>query len=172
MSDPFLGEIRVFGFDFPPRGWANCAGQLLPISQNTALFSILGTSFGGDGRTTFALPNLQGTVRVHVGAGPGLTPRALGESGGTPEVTLSVAEMPAHSHAANCNSGLGTSYGPANNVWASDAGGASEYASAANIGMAPNALTPAGGGQPHDNRQPYLALNFCIALQGIYPPRA
>ena len=123
MSDPFLGEIRVFGFDFPPRGWANCAGQLLPISQNTALFSILGTSFGGDGRTTFALPNLQGTVPVHVGAGPGLTPRALGESGGTPEVTLSVAEMPAHSHAANCNSGLGTSYGPANNVWALDAGG-------------------------------------------------
>src|SRR5260370_37209204 len=172
MSDPFLGEIRVFGFDFPPRGWATCAGQLLSISQDTALFSILGASFGGDGRSTFALPNLQGTVPVHVGAGPGLTLRALGESGGTPEVTLSVAEMPAHSHTANCNSGLGTSYGPANNVWASDAGGASEYASAANVRMAANALTPAGGGQPHDNRQPYLALNFCIALQGIYPPRS
>jgi microcystin-dependent protein len=122
MSDPFVGEIRVFGFSYPPQGWAICAGQLLPISQNTALFSILGTSFGGDGRSTFALPNLQGIVPVHVGAGPGLTPRTLGEAGGTPEVTLSAAEMPAHSYAANCNSGPGTSYGPATNVWASDAG--------------------------------------------------
>ena len=123
MSDPFVGEIRVFGFNYAPDGWASCAGQLLPISQNTALFSILGTSFGGDGKSTFALPNLQGTVPVHVGAGLGLTPRVLGETGGTAEVTLSVAEMPAHSHTANCNSGSGTSYGPANNVWASDAGG-------------------------------------------------
>ena len=172
MSDPFLGEIRVFGFSYPPQAWANCAGQLLPISQNAALFSILGTSFGGDGRSTFALPNLQGIVPVHVGAGPGLTPRALGETGGTPEVTLSMTEMRAHSHAANCNSGPGTSYGPANKVWASDAGGASEYASGGNVPMAANALTPAGGGQPHDNQQPYLALNFCIALQGIYAPRA
>src|SRR6516164_8956248 len=122
MSDPFVGEIRVFGFNYPPDGWASCAGQLLPISQNTALFSILGTSFGGDGMSTFALPNLQGTVPVHVGAGLSLTPRVLGETGGTAEVTLSVAEMPAHSHTANCNSGSGTSYGPANNVWASDAG--------------------------------------------------
>jgi len=171
MSDPFLGEIRVFGFDYPPQGWANCAGQLLSISQNTALFSILGTSFGGNGTTTFALPNLPGNVPVHVGVGPGLTPRTLGEAGGTPEVTLDMGEMPAHSHAANCNSGPGTSYGPTNNVWASDAGGASEYASAANVQMAANALAPAGGGQPHDNQQPYLVLNFCIALQGIYPPR-
>jgi microcystin-dependent protein len=122
MSDPFLGEIGVFGFSYPPQGWAACTGQLLPISQNTALFSILGTSFGGDGRSTFALPNLQGIVPVHVGAGPGLTPRALGETGGTPEVTLSMTEMRAHSHAANCNSGPGTSYGPANNVWASGRG--------------------------------------------------
>src|SRR5690242_18351749 len=131
MSEPFIGEIRAFGFNFPPRGWAICAGQLLPIAQNTALFSILGTSFGGDGRTTFALPDLRGNAPLHIGTGNGLTPRQLGETGGTAQVSLSLAQMPAHSHAVNCNSGVGTSYIPSNNVWASDAGGAHEYAPAA-----------------------------------------
>ncbi len=172
MSEPFVGEIRVFGFNFPPIGWSSCAGQLLPISQNTALFSILGTNFGGDGRTNFALPNFQGKVPLHVGTGNGLSPRVIGETGGVAQVTLSVAQMPAHTHAVNCNSGSGTSYGPANNVWASNAGGANEYAATANAAMAANALSAAGGGQPHNNLQPYLALNFCIALQGIYPSRS
>jgi microcystin-dependent protein len=171
MSEPFLGEIRLFGFNFPPAGWATCAGQLLPIAQNTALFSILGTSFGGNGTTNFALPNLQGNVPLHVGSGRGLTPRTLGEIGGVPQVTLSMGQMPVHSHAANCNSGAGTSYGPANNVWASDAGGAREYAAAPNVTMAANALAATGGSQPHNNLQPYLAVNFCIALQGIFPSR-
>jgi len=171
MSEPFIGEIRVFGFNFPPRGWATCAGQLLPIAQNTALFSILGTNFGGNGTTNFALPNLQANVPLHVGAGPGLTPRTVGETGGVPQVTLNVAEMPAHTHAANCNSGHGTSYDPANAVWAADAGGAREYAAGSNVTMAANALAATGGGQSHSNLQPYLAVNFCIALQGIYPPR-
>jgi len=171
MSEPFIGEIRVFGFNFPPVGWATCAGQLLPIAQNTALFSILGTNFGGNGTTNFALPNLQANVPLHVGAGPGLTPRTVGETGGVPQVTLNVAEMPAHTHAANCNSGHGTSYDPANAVWAADAGGAREYAAGSNVTMAANALAATGGGQSHSNLQPYLAVNFCIALQGIYPPR-
>ena len=171
MSEPFIGEIRVFGFNFPPRGWAACAGQLLPIAQNTALFSILGTNFGGNGTTNFALPNLQANVPLHVGSGPGLTPRTVGETGGVPQVTLNVTEMPAHTHAANCNSGAGTSYDPANAVSAGDAGGAREYAAASNVTMAANALAATGGGQSHSNLQPYLAMNFCIALQGVYPPR-
>jgi microcystin-dependent protein len=172
MSEPFIGEIRVFGFNFPPLGWATCAGQLLPISQNTALFSVIGTYFGGNGTSNFALPNLQGNVPVHVGTGPGPTPRSIGETGGASQVTLNVAEMPAHSHPADCNSGAGTSYGPANNVWASDAGGASEYAATPTVALAANALAAAGAGQPHDNMQPYLAVNFCIALQGVYPARS
>jgi len=172
MSEPFIGEIRVFGFNFPPIGWATCAGQLLPISQNTALFSILGTYFGGDGRSNFALPNLQGNVPLHVGSGSGLTPRTVGETGGAPQVTLTQVEMPAHAHSANCHSGNGTSYGPANNVWATDAGGGSEYAAAPNTTMAANALSVTGGSQAHNNMQPYLAMNFCIALQGIFPSRS
>lgn len=172
MSEQFIGEIRVFGFNFAPVGWAICAGQLLPIAQNTALFSILGTNFGGDGVRTFALPNLQGNVPMHVGQGNGLTPRTVGETGGSATVTLNTAQMPAHNHAATCNNGNGTNYGPANNVWAADAGGASEYAPAANTPMAAGALSPAGGGGAHDNMQPYVALNFCIALQGIFPSRS
>ena len=172
MSEPFIGEIRSFGFNFPPRGWAFCAGQLLPISQNTALFSILGTTYGGDGRTTFGLPNLQGNVPIHQGAGPGLTPRSLGEMGGEEAVALNLGQMPSHSHAANCNSGAGNNYGPTNNYWAADGGGANEYSPGGGAQMAANALGSAGRSTAHNNMQPFLAVNLCIALQGIYPSRS
>lgn len=172
MADPFLAEIKIFGFNFPPRNWAFCAGQLLPISQNTALFALVGTQYGGDGRTTFGLPNLQGIVPIHQGNGPGLSPRVVGQTGGVETVTLSVAQMPAHTHAAVCNSAPGNDYGPANDVWAQDAGGGNEYAAAASGQMNTAALTPAGGGQPHNNLQPFLSINYCIALAGIFPPRS
>jgi microcystin-dependent protein len=171
MSDPFIGEIRVFGFNFPPTGWAVCNGQLLPIAQYAALFSVLGTQYGGNGTSNFALPNFQGSVALHQGAGPGLTPRVVGETGGAGTVTLTTAQLPAHSHAAACNNGNGTAYGPAGNVWATDAGGAREYAPSGNATMATAALAATGGNQPHDNMQPSLAVNYCIALVGIYPSR-
>jgi microcystin-dependent protein len=171
MSDPYIGEIRAFGFNFAPVNWATCTGQLLSISQYTALFSILGTQYGGNGTTNFALPNLQGNVPLHQGEGPGLTPRTVGETGGEATVTLTAAQMPAHNHVAACNSGNGTAYAPGGNVWATDAGGANEYAPAGNAAMAPSALSATGGNQPHDNMQPSLAINYCIALAGIFPPR-
>ena len=171
MSEPFIGEIRPFGFNFAPKGWALCAGQLLSISQNTALFSILGTMYGGDGKTTFALPDLRGVVPLHAGNGPGLTPRSVGETGGSESVTLNVAQIPAHNHVANANGGPGNQYGATNNFWAADAAGGKEYAAAGNAQMAADALAPAGGGGPHNNLQPYLAVNYCIALTGIYPSR-
>ena len=172
MSDQFVAEIRIFGFNFPPVGWAFCAGQLLPISQNTALFSLVGTYYGGDGKTTFGLPNLAGLVPVHQGQGPGLSPRALGETGGAETVTLASGQMAAHTHGAACNTANGNDYGPAGDVWAKDAGGGNEYAAAASGQMNAASLTPAGGGQAHNNLQPYLSLNYCIAMQGIYPPRS
>jgi microcystin-dependent protein len=171
MSDPYIGEIRAFGFNFAPVNWAVCAGQLLPISQNPALFSILGTQYGGNGTTNFALPNLQGNVPLHQGEAPGLTPRIVGETGGETTVTLTVAQIPAHTHAAACNSGNGTAYTPGGNVWATDAGGAKEYAATGTATMAASALAATGGNQPHDNMQPSLAINYCIALAGIFPPR-
>ena len=171
MSNPFVAEIRIFPFNFAPRGWAFCDGQILPISQNTALFSLLGTTYGGDGKSNFALPNLQGSTPMGVGQGPGLTLRDLGETGGTAEVSLLVSEIPAHTHTANCNSGMGDQYAPPGNFWATDAGGNDEYAATANNVMASNAVGIAGGSLPHNNLQPYLVLNFCIALQGVFPPR-
>jgi microcystin-dependent protein len=172
MSEPFLGEIRVFALNFEPRGWAACDGRLLPISVNTALFSILGTTFGGDGRTTFGLPNLQGRIPLGAGTGPGLTPRNLGESAGTESVTLSLNQLPPHNHAAKCNSGNGNQYGPANHYWAQDAGGAKEYGATGTGQMSAAAIGPAGGSQPHSNLQPYTVVNYCIALMGIFPPRS
>jgi microcystin-dependent protein len=174
MADQFLGEVRIFPFNFPPNGWAFCNGQLLPINQNTALFSLLGTQFGGDGQTTFALPNLQGNVPLDFGQGAGLTPYNMGDVGGTPAVTLLTSEMPAHNHSAHCNSSLGNKPKPSGNYWASDAAGIlSEYAAAPDGSqMSPQAIRVAGGSQPHNNMQPYLVLNFCIALQGIFPARA
>jgi len=171
--DPFVAEIRIFPFNFAPKGWAFCDGQILPISQNTALFSLLGTTYGGNGTSNFALPNFQGVSPIHSGQGAGLSLRDLGETGGTETVTLLLSELPAHTHAANCNSGTGDQYGPPGNFWATDAGGNNEY----NAALTPNmtmaaALGPTGGNQPHNNLQPYLVLNFCIALQGVFPPRS
>src|SRR5260370_34205681 len=143
--DPFVGEIRQFGFNFAPTGGAMCNGQLLPISQNTALFSILGTTYGGDGKSTFALPNLQGCVPMGAGAGPGLSPRDLGETGGSEAVTLLASEMPVHTHAAACNSGDGNRYGPGDPVWAQVAAGNAEYNNTGAAAVNAAALGPSGG---------------------------
>lgn len=173
MSDPFLAEIRIFPFNFAPKGWAFCDGQLLPLSQNTALFSLLGVTYGGDGKSTFALPNFQGQTPMQQGQGPGLTPRDLGETGGEPSITLLQTEMPAHNHgvlaAAGSNSG-----DPTNNAWASGQKGfGAVYAPSGpnNVQMSLQATSPTGGSLPHNNLMPYLTLNFCIALQGIFPAR-
>ena len=174
MSDQFVGEVRTFPFNFAPTGWAFCDGQLLPISQYTALFSLLGTQFGGDGQSTFALPNLQGSVPLHFGQGPGLTPYSVGNTGGEPSVALLNSEMPAHNHSVNCNSALGNKPKPNANYWASDAAGIlTQYAPAGDGSqMNPQAISIAGSSFPHNNMQPYLTLNFCIALVGIFPSRA
>lgn len=173
MAEPFVAEIRIFPFNFAPRGWAFCDGQLLPISQNTALFSLVGTTYGGDGRTNFALPNLQGRVPMQQGRGPGLSNHNLGEIGGSESVTLLASQMPLHTHALRADVldiadtnilGSGASL-------ALSSGGAL-YQDASNGNMAGNALTSVGGNAPHNNLQPYLTLNFCIALQGVYPPRS
>jgi len=171
--EPFVGEIRAFGFNFAPVGWAACNGQLLSIAQNTALFSILGTTYGGDGRTTFALPNLEGSVPMGFGQGIGLSDRQLGQVGGEANVTITAQQLPVHHHAANCTSDAGNQYGPAGNYWAQNAGPSLEYGSSGTAQMASGALAPfGGGGQPHSNLQPYLVLNYCIALQGIFPARS
>jgi len=177
MAEPFIGQIIMFGGNFAIRGWALCDGQLLPISQYTALFSLLGTTFGGDGRATFALPDLRGRVPLHFGQGPGLSQYQLGQTGGAEQVTLNAAQIPAHNHPATANAlnGPGNSNVAAGNVWAKDLGTQSAtYSNAApNAAMSPNALTVgnAGGSQPHTNVQPYLCINFLIALEGIYPSR-
>jgi len=173
MSDQFVAEIRMFAGNFAPKGWALCDGQLMPISQNTALFSLLGTTYGGDGKSTFALPNLQGSAPLQQGQGPGLSLRDLGEIGGEQTVTLLNTEMAAHSHGVQGAAGGGQP-GPANNAWASGQKGfGSLYApsSANNVPMNPAATSITGGDLPHNNMQPYQALTFIIALQGIFPPR-
>ncbi|MDE2365512.1 MAG: phage tail protein [Betaproteobacteria bacterium] len=172
MSEPFLGEIRSFGFNFTPVGWAQCNGQLLSIAQNTALFSILGTTYGGDGRTTFALPNLQGSTPMGAGQGSGLTNRVLGESGGTEAEVIGIQQIPSHNHAANAQPGNGNQAAPAGNFWAQDLGGSKEYGSSGTSQMAAGSISVTGGGQSHSNLQPYQVLNYCIALQGIFPPRS
>jgi microcystin-dependent protein len=164
MSDPFLGEIKVISFNFPPKGWAFCNGQLLPINQNQALFSILGTTYGGDGRTTFALPNLQSRIPIHTGQG-----FTLGQRGGEVAHTLSITEMPAHNH-PGMGAGTANATSPNGTVWA-PADGALEYEPAPNTTMSPGAVANSGGSQPHQNEAPYLVLNFVIALVGIFPSR-
>jgi len=169
--DPFVAEIRIFPFNFAPKGWAFCDGQILPLSQNTALFSLLGTTYGGDGKSNFALPNMQGNVPMHPGQGPGLSLHDLGETGGSDTVTLLESEMPSHSH------GITVSQGDANSITAVGQNFAAgiaigQYAAPGALAQfADSAIAPAGGDQPHNNLQPYLTLNFCIALQGVYPPR-
>jgi len=170
--DQFVGEIRLFAGNFAPKDWAFCNGQLLPISQNTALFSILGTMYGGDGKTTFALPNLQGTAPMGQGQGPGLTNRVQGSKVGTSTVTLLTNQIPAHTHTPNASTAIANLPDPTNNVWGSELpSGQKPYAATANTPMNPLALSVTGGTQPHNNTQPYLALNFIIALYGIFPPR-
>ncbi len=175
MADPFVAEIRIFPFNFAPRGWAFCDGQLLPLSQNTALFSLLGTTYGGNGQNNFALPNLQGRMAMAPGQGPGLSLRDLGESGGSAAVTLMPTEVPAHSHQLMATASA-TSASPAGKAMSPALTATSTavpaYKSGSNrVAMAPGAVAPVGG-QPHNNMPPYLALNFCIALQGVYPPRS
>jgi len=178
MADPFVAEIRIFPFNFAPRGWAFCDGQLMSISQNTALFSLLGTTYGGDGKSTFGLPNLQGSAPMHPGQGPGLSLHDLGETGGSDSVTLLISEMPAHAHNINCIDGarVGGQTGQPGNGILTKTGGvpANAYTSGAtqNQTMAENMVVPAGGDQPHNNMMPYLTLNFCIAMQGVYPARS
>jgi microcystin-dependent protein len=175
MSDQFVAEIRIFPFNFPPTGWAFCDGQLMPISQNTALFSLLGTFYGGDGKSTFALPDLQGSVPMQTGQGQGLTERFLGEQSGVETITLLVTEIPIHTHNVMTDPFQGDKSVPApDQVLAVSTGGAFyvKPAPAPPLDlMAFQALPPAGGGLPHNNLQPYLTLNFCIALQGIFPQR-
>ena len=171
--DPFVAEIRIFPFNFAPKGWAFCDGQILPLSQNTALFSLLGTTYGGDGKSNFALPNMQGNAPMHPGQGPGLSLHDLGETGGSDTVTLLESEIPSHSHTLMCLPAVADSQSPAGGTIARVTG-AQPYlapAGAPLVAMNSNAVTPAGGDQPHNNLQPYLTLNFCIALQGVYPPR-
>ncbi|HEX2052534.1 MAG TPA: tail fiber protein [Actinomycetota bacterium] len=174
MADPFVAEIRIFGFNFPPTGWAFCNGQILPISQNTALFSLIGTFYGGDGKSNFALPNLQGSAPMNPGQGQGLSLRDLGEVGGTETVTLLESEMPPHNHTLQAANLPGNSRNPANSALSRSTGG-NVYlppAGAPQVQMAAQAVSTAGSSAPHNNMPPYLTVNFCIALEGVFPPRS
>jgi microcystin-dependent protein len=172
--DPFVAEIRIFPFNFAPKGWAWCDGQLLPLSQNTALFSLLGTTYGGDGKSNFALPDLQGRAPMHPGQGPGLSLHDLGETGGSETVTLLESEIPSHAHGLMASNQPGENPNPNPSQAIARSVGASLYqdqTSANLVNLADQALAPAGGDQPHNNLQPYLTFYFCIALQGVFPPR-
>jgi len=174
MADPFVAEIRIFPFNFAPKGWAFCDGQLLPISQNTALFSLLGTTYGGDGKSTFALPDLQGSVPLHPGQGPGLSLYDLGQIGGSEFITLLESEMPLHNHNLMAQNFVGSDNVPTTNDLSRGSGSpaVNAYAAPGTIAqMNFQALTPAGGSLPHNNMMPYLTLMYCIAMQGVFPPR-
>lgn len=171
-SEPFLAEIYIGGMNFAPRGYAFCQGQILSIAQNTALFSLLGTTFGGNGQTTFALPDLRGRVPMGQGQGPGLSPRTLGEVGGSETVTLLSTQIPAHTHALNAVSEPGDASAPSGNYLANSGALDKEYKSTGTVvPMNAGAVGSAGGSQPHTNIQPFLVLNFCIAIEGIFPSR-
>lgn len=177
MSEPFIAEIRLFGFNFAPLDWAFCQGQIMTISQNTALFSLLGTTYGGNGTTTFGLPNLQGRVPMGQGNGSGLSPRSLGQTTGTESVTLSSTQLPGHSHTLMAQNASASTAAPGSASLAKGSKGGSRpgplntYVATSNATMAPEVLSTVGGGQAHENRQPYLVLNFSIALRGIFPAR-
>jgi microcystin-dependent protein len=175
MLNPWIGEIAVVSFGFAPVGWAMCNGQILSISQNTALFSLIGTTYGGDGVSTFALPNLQSRVPLHFGQGTGLSPYVLGQTVGFEGVTLGTPQMPAHTHSytPQASTATGTAAPPTTAIWAQSASGDTFYSkSASNTTMAAQTIGQTGGSQPHENRQPTLALNFIISLYGIYPSRS
>jgi microcystin-dependent protein len=170
--DPFVAEIRIFPFNFAPTGWAFCDGQILPLSQNTALFSLLGTTYGGDGKSTFALPDLQGRAAMQQGQGPGLSLRDLGQEGGSDTVTLLTSEIPVHTHSANASAADGISTAPTDQLFAQGVGVSIWGTNAPNTQFNASAIAPAGGGLPHNNMQPYLTLQYCIALQGVFPPHS
>lgn len=178
MADPFVAEIRIFAGNFAPKGWAFCDGQLMPISQNTALFALLGATYGGDGQSNFGLPDLQGRAPLGQGQGPGLSKYDLGQSAGSPTVTLLQSEIPAHNHQVYSTSSVGNQEQPGNALWADTPGTGTETGKAYDtpgpsdwVAMHPNAMVPTGSSLPHNNMQPYLGLNFIIALQGVFPPR-
>lgn len=168
MSEPFVGEIRMVGFNFAPAGWATCDGQSMPIAENDTLFSLIGTTYGGDGVQTFNLPDLRGRLPVHAGQGPGLTSRILGEVSGTETVTLTTQQIPFHIHAALAQTGSGNQSTPSNGIWASS--GQGQYGTGAgNVPMKNTLIAGGGGSQPHENTMPYTTINFVISLFGIYP---
>ena len=174
MADPFVAEIRMFGFNFAPTGWAQCNGQILPISQNTALFSLLGTIYGGNGQSTFALPDLEGSAAMFWGQGPGLSLYDEGQQGGSETVTLLESEMPLHPHSIQAMSSIANVNAPGPTVVLARSSGGTIYQPVTNqniVQMAFQELAPSGGSLPHNNLQPYLTVNFCIALQGVFPPR-
>jgi microcystin-dependent protein len=173
MSEPFIAEIRIFAGNFAPRNWAFCNGQLLPVAQNTALFSLVGTTYGGDGRTTFGLPDLKGRAPMHPGRGPGLSDRRLGQKTGAETASLNEGQMGLHSHTARGSDNAGVTSTPANNYVARGGGrGVNSYLNEDTSAGPTKELLPTGGGLPHNNMQPYLAMNFIIALQGLYPSRS
>jgi microcystin-dependent protein len=169
-ATPFIGQVIPVPYNFAPRGWAFCQGQLLSIAQNAPLFSLLGTQFGGDGRTTFALPNLQGIVAIHQGQGPGLSAYNVGQTAGSASVALNQSQLPAHNHNALAFARAGATASPAGACWARPASD-TPYGVSPQGAMGASAIAPAGGGSAHENQQPYLVLNFIIALQGIFPSR-
>jgi microcystin-dependent protein len=172
MADPFVAEIRIFPFNFAPKGWAWCDGQLLPLSQNTALFSLLGTTYGGNGKSNFALPDLQGRAPMHPGQGPGLSLHDLGETGGSDTVTLLESEIPSHSHGLVARSEPGDYPLPEGSAFSRQSDPGQYQSTAANlVSLASVSLAPTGGDAPHNNLMPYLTFYFCIALQGVFPPR-
>jgi microcystin-dependent protein len=172
MSQPFIGQIYLVGFTFAPPGYAFCDGSLLPISEFTALYQLIGTIYGGNGTVTFALPDLRSRVPIHQGQGTGLSPYVIGQAGGTENVTLTVQQIPSHTHVANCSSNSSNSASPVNAIWAKDSGSDTPYAAQAKKTMLPNAIGPAGGSLPHENMQPFMGINYIIALFGIFPSQS
>jgi microcystin-dependent protein len=170
-QEPFVGQIQMVAFTFAPKGWAFCAGQILPINQNQALFSLLGTTYGGDGRTTFALPDLRGRVPVGSGQGPGLSPYNLGEASGQESVTLTIPQMPAHTHMVSGQTAVGTSANPTGSVWAAQSRLNIYSSGTPDSPMGGSTVSFSGGGQPYPNRSPYLTINYIIALVGVFPSR-